>query len=221
MFRPLRNPFRVASPRRRAFVRAGLALGITAAIAAAMGAPANAAPAPAAPPSIAVWLAPYAGGFDTNNNDFNIATHLVLKFPDLVRAATLPGHSTVFLPADYAFRSWVKSATGVTVVDEAQLLDAVVKLAGANLSHIVRYHIVKSATLGYGQLAAAKGKPIVTADGSTIVPRTTPWPGHTFPFVYLTDKATKAVDAKITNGNISVTNGVIHVIDRVMLPIAG
>ena len=208
MFRPLRT---------RRFLRASLVVGLAAALAAAaVGRSVDAAPAPQ--PSIAVWLAPYAGSFDHNNNDFNIATHLVLKFPDLVQAATKPGNSTVFLPADYAFRAWVKGATGATVVDEAALFNAVVKLAGSNLGHFVRYHIVQHQRLGYGQLAALKGKPVATADGSTFVVRTAPWVGHTLPWVYLTDKATATTDAKITNGNIAVSNGVIHVVDRVMLP---
>ena len=210
MFRPLR-------PRR--FLRAGLVFGLAALAAVAAGRGADAAPAkPAAPPSIAVWLAPYAGSFNTNNNDFNVATHLVLKFPDLVQAATRPGNSTVFLPSDYAFRAWVKGATGVTVVNEAALFDAVVKLSGPNLAHLVRYHIVKNTRLGYTQLAALNHKAVTTSDGSTFTVRTAPWAGHRIPFVFLTDKATTTPDPKITNGNITVSNGIIHVIDRVMLP---
>jgi uncharacterized surface protein with fasciclin (FAS1) repeats len=210
MFRPLRT---------RRFLRVGLVFGLAALAAAAAGRGADAAPAtPASPPSIAVWLAPYAGSFDTNNNDFNIATHLVLKFPDLVRAATRPGNSTVFLPSDYAFRAWVKGATGVTVVDEAALFDAVVKLSGANLPHLVRYHIVKNARLDYAHLIALNKKAVVTSDGATFTVRTAPWVGHKVPFVFLTDKALTTLDPKITNGNIGLSNGVIHVIDRLLLP---
>ena len=57
-----------------------------------------------------------------------------------------------------------------------------------------------------------------TTDGSTFTVRTAPWAGHRIPFVFLTDKATTTPDPKITNGNITVSNGVIHVVDRVLLP---
>jgi uncharacterized surface protein with fasciclin (FAS1) repeats len=174
-----------------------------------------AGPTPPPPPTIAAVLAPYARGFDTDNDDFNIATHLVLQFPDLAVAANRPGNDTVFLPTDYAFRSLVRSLTGVTVVPEAALLKAVQRLGTVKLGAILRYHVIHGARVTYGHLLRTNAFSLPTLQGSTvrIAVVTQPWWS-----VRLIDRATRQPDAKIINADITASNGLIHVIDRVMLP---
>ncbi|MFM2077964.1 MAG: hypothetical protein RJA49_1854 [Actinomycetota bacterium] len=199
----------------RAARRVGLAIGASTAILAPMAHAAVPVPKPPAPPTIAVILAPFAGAFDADNNNFNIATHLVLQYPDLVQAATRPGNSTVFLPTDYAFRRLLRSLTGKVVVPEAQLFAAVLKLGPTVLSDITRYHVVKNTRLTYQQAWHSSGTTVTTFQGGT-VRLFVPAAGRRF--LYLQDQAPELPDAKVINANIRASNGLIHVIDRVMLP---
>jgi uncharacterized surface protein with fasciclin (FAS1) repeats len=200
----------------RAMLRAGLAVGLaTATVAPAIAQAGTATPPPPAQPTIATLLAPYAGGFDANNNNFNIATHLVLKFPDLVTAATKAGSSTVFLPTDYAFRRLVIDLTGKVVVPEQTLFDSVMKLGPATLGKVVRYHVVKGVALTYLQLVKANDTTIKTAQGGQIRVFL-PVDGRRF--LYLQDLAPARLDAKIIRADLRASNGILHVVDRVLLP---
>ena len=170
---------------------------------------------PTPPPTIAAVLAPYARGFDTNNDDFNIATHVLLQFPDLTVAANRPGSATVFLPTDYAFRALVRSLTGRTVGPELALLKAVQQLGTVRLGAILRYHVVQGTRVSYGQLLRTNAFSLPTLQGATvrIAVARRPWWSVT-----LVDRASRLPDAKIINADITASNGVIHVVDRVMLP---
>jgi uncharacterized surface protein with fasciclin (FAS1) repeats len=197
-------------------LRAGLAVGLaTATVAPAIAQAGTATPPPPAQPTIATLLAPYAGGFDANNNNFNIATHLVLKFPDLVTAATKAGSSTVFLPTDYAFRRLVIDLTGKVVVPEQTLFDSVMKLGPVTLGKVVRYHVVKGVALTYLQLVKANDTTIKTAQGGQIRVFL-PVDGRRF--LYLQDLAPARLDAKIIRADLRASNGILHVVDRVLLP---
>ena len=202
-----------------AVTRAGLALGSAIGLAALAVVPATSAHATAPtaplPPTIAAVLAPYARSFDTDNNDFNIATHVLLQFPDLAVAANRAGNSTVFLPTDYAFRALVRSVTGVTIVPEADLLKAVQRFGIVRLGAILRYHIVQGARVTYGQLVRTNAFSLPTMQGSTVRVAVSVVPRWT---VHLVDRASRRPDAKVINADIAASNGVIHVIDRVMLP---
>jgi uncharacterized surface protein with fasciclin (FAS1) repeats len=177
--------------------------------------PATTVPAPKPPPTIASLLAPFAGGFDVDNNNFNVATHLVLQFPDLVAASTKAGAATIFLPTDYAFRRLVKSLTGTVVVPEDKLFATVMLLGRDRLGHILRSHVIKGSRISYGQLMAGNGRVLRTLDGSTVKVAVTSLPRRT---VWLRDAAPALVDAKVIRANVPASNGVIHVIDQVMLP---
>lgn len=203
----------------RAALRFGLAVGLATAVVAPTIAQAGPLSplVPPAPPTIAGLLAPYAGSFDQDNNNFNIASHVVLQFPDIVAAATKPGASTVFLPTDYAFRRLIQVLTGSTVVPEAELLKAVQRLGTATLGAIVRFHILEGTTFTYAMAAQANGLQIGTLQGGTVrvgVERTP------MVVVHLRDKAPRLADAKIVRANWQASNGLIHVIDRVMMPMA-
>ena len=177
--------------------------------------PAPTTTAPKPPPTIALVLAPYVGGFDIDNNNFNIATHVLLLFPDLAFATTKPGTTTVFLPTDYAFRALVKSLTGKVVVPEVKVFQALQRLGRATLGAILRTHVLKGARLTYGQALQSNGKLLTTMSGSRlrVVVRSTP--RRT---VVLRDGAPTFADPKIINANVRASNGIIHVIDRVLLP---
>lgn len=168
-----------------------------------------------APPTIALVLAPYVGTFDTNNNNFNIATQVLLQFPDLAFATTKPGTNTVFLPTDYAFRALVKSLTGKVVVPERQVFEAIQRLGRAKVGAIVRTHVLRNVRLGYAQALLSNGKAFTTWQGGTLRVQV---PAVGRRMVVLQDGATKFADPKIINANIRASNGIIHVIDRVLLP---
>ncbi len=173
-------------------------------------------PRPTLPtPTIALVLAPYVGGFDNNNNNFNIATHVLLQFPDLALATAKPGNTTVFLPTDYAFRALVKSLTGRVVVPEAKVFQAIHKLGLTRLGAILRTHVVKGIRLTYAQLLRSHGKVLTTWHGSKITVEVRQAPRRA---VVLHDGAPALPDAKIINANVMASNGIIHIIDRVMLP---
>lgn len=168
-----------------------------------------------APPTIALVLAPYVGTFDTNNNNFNIATQVLLQFPDLAFATTKPGTNTVFLPTDYAFRALVKALTGKVVVPERQVFQAIQRLGRTKVGAIVRTHVLRNVRLGYGQALLSNGKVFTTWQGGTIRVQVTTVGRRA---VVLQDGATTFADPKIINANIRASNGIIHVIDRVLLP---
>lgn len=167
------------------------------------------------PPSVAAFLAPFAAGFDIDNDNFNVATHLVLQFPDLVTAATRAGDATVFLPTDYAFRRLVKALTGTTVVSEAKLFATVMLLGRDRLGQVLRHHVIPKARVTYGQLVRGHGRVLRTLQGGTLkvvvanVPRRV---------VHLRDAAPAMTDAKVIRADVPMSNGVVHVIDQVLLP---
>ena len=179
----------------------------------AVPAPTTTAPKP--PPTIALVLAPYVGGFDIDNNNFNIATHVLLQFPDLAFATTKPGTTTVFLPTDYAFRALVRSLTGRVVVPEVKVFQALLHLGPARLGAILRTHVLKGVRLTYGQALQSNGKVFTTLQGSKVRVEVLRTMRRT---VVLHDGAPALPDPKIINANVRASNGIIHVIDRVLLP---
>ena len=204
----------------RSAVRVGLVLGVTAATLLPITASADAPPpvttaVPAPQTTIAGLLAPFATGFDRDNNNFNIAAHLVLQYPQLVKAAASPGTLTVFLPADYAFRRLVREVTGKVVVNEVKLLEAVTRLPGLKFEDLIRYHVVKGARLTYAMARKANGTSVPTAMGSAF--KVVAPSGSSR--VTLDDLAPKRRNPRVVRADWQATNGVIHVIDAVLLPV--
>lgn len=215
----------------RAAARTGLVLGLAAAVLLPMTAsaespapsgtapvttaPASATPPPATPTTIAGLLAPSATSFNRDNNDFNIAAHLVLQYPQLVKAAASPGTLTVFLPADYAFRRLVREVTGKVVVNEAKLLEAVKRLPGLQFDQLIRYHVVKGARLTFAMARKADGASVTTVLG---VPFKVQAPKGSNR-VTLEDQAPKRRNPRVVRADWQASNGVIHVIDAVLLPV--
>ena len=117
----------------------------------------------------------------------------------LAAAASADANLTVFAPTDAAFQELYK-ALDVDNVNEIPL---------ATLIAVLKHHIVGarvfSTDLSSGQVATLNGN--VTVDLSTNPPSVTGGSG-----------ATNQADLQTTLLNIHATNGVIHVIDKVLLP---
>jgi uncharacterized surface protein with fasciclin (FAS1) repeats len=104
---------------------------------------------------------------------------------------------TVFAPSNAAFR-----AAGYTTEDAVRSADV------ARLTEILRYHIINnrafSPTLRTGELTTVQGTALavaITAKGITV-----------------TGKGNPAVAGNLLQTDLTCTNGVVHVIDRVLLP---
>lgn len=109
----------------------------------------------------------------------------------LVDALSGDGPFTVFAPSDTAFDAFEKANPGVLA-----------SLSVADLTNVLKYHVisgaaVKSTDLKNGQLAKTLAGPVVAVDLSSGV---------------------KVGGATVTTADIAASNGVIHVIDTILLP---
>ena len=184
----------------------------------AMVAPTVASAAPAKPTLAQILLSDSKkddkNGFDSNPNDFDIVTQALLLFPDLVTAASSPGKLTVFLPTDFAFRRLVRDLTGKTVLKESDVFKAVASLGTDTVKAVLTYHIVAGAKINYLAALKSNGASLTTLNGATIKVHVK----HGWK-VYLEDKATNLLDPKVIVADVQASNGIAHVIDRVLLPI--
>jgi len=109
----------------------------------------------------------------------------------LVSALKGPGPFTVFAPSDSAFAAFERANPGV--------------LAGLSkeaLAEILKYHVVSGAAVESTEL---KDESVFTTlSGSPILIDTT--------------GGVKVDDAKVTTADVAASNGVIHVIDTILLP---
>jgi transforming growth factor-beta-induced protein len=111
---------------------------------------------------------------------------------NLVDALSAPGPFTVFAPTDAAFDAFEKANPG-----------ALAKLSVEELTKILKYHVVsgaavKSSDLKNGQLVQTLAGPAVAVDLSGDKP--------------------KVGGATVSMADIEATNGVIHVIDTILMP---
>jgi uncharacterized surface protein with fasciclin (FAS1) repeats len=119
-----------------------------------------------------------------------------VKAAGLVDALKAPGPLTVFAPTDAAFADALKSL-GVT--KEALFADK------TKLAAILKYHVVAGKVMA-ADVVALNGKTATTLNGATIKVAVS---GST---------VTLNGDTKVTATDIAASNGVIHVIDKVLLP---
>jgi transforming growth factor-beta-induced protein len=110
----------------------------------------------------------------------------------LVDALKGPGPFTVFAPTDAAFDALEKAAPGT-----------VAGLTLEQLTNVLKYHVItgaaiKAKDLKNGELAQTLAGPVVAVDLSGAKP--------------------KIGDATVVTADIEASNGVIHVIDKVLLP---
>ncbi|MDX2148585.1 MAG: fasciclin domain-containing protein [Planctomycetota bacterium] len=115
----------------------------------------------------------------------------------LDKALMADGDFTVFAPSDEAFAKLDKATLETLTKPENK----------AQLAQILTYHVVPKARI-FSDAAGAKAKEIGTIAGPALT-------------VALTNGAVTINNAKVTKADIDATNGVIHVIDSVLLPPAG
>lgn len=128
--------------------------------------------------------------------DLSILVQAVVKagYVDLLSG---PGPYTVFAPTNAAFASLL-SELGVSSLDDIDV---------ATLQAVLQYHVVNgkimSASLTNGQVV----NPLLTGSSFTI--------GLTGG-AKITDERSRV--SNITNPDVEATNGVVHIIDKVILP---
>ena len=144
-----------------------------------------------AAPAAATTTAPTANIVGTAKAAGDFTTLLTLaKRAGLVGALTGPGKLTVFAPTDAAFAKVPKSTLAKLQADKALL------------KRVLLYHVVK------GEVAA---KRVVTLKSA----RTLAGPSVR---IRVTGKTVRVNTARVTAVDVKATNGVIHVLDRVLIP---
>jgi uncharacterized surface protein with fasciclin (FAS1) repeats len=152
--------------------------------------------------------------FDANQNDFDIVTEAVIATGLAGAAGTL--ELTAFLPTDKAFRILVEDLYGVSIKDEAALFGAIVAALGVDtVRNVLYYHLVGGTVLAADVVAAGDG---------AMVPTLLPGASLEIDFkgkgqIRLIDAATSLRDPIIRATDIVASNGVAHVIDRVLVPL--
>ena len=128
----------------------------------------------------------------SGSNQFDTLTSLLVQ-ADLVETLDGKGRFTVFAPTDAAFAKVPKSTLDALAADPEQL------------KAVLLYHVAP------GKLTArkvVKRKSIKTLNGARVKVR-------------VTTKGVRVNGAKVTKTDIRASNGVVHVIDQVLLPPAG
>jgi uncharacterized surface protein with fasciclin (FAS1) repeats len=111
---------------------------------------------------------------------------------------------TVFAPTDAAFAR-VAAELGYASVDE--LAGALV--ADGLLDDVLLYHVVDGRRFSNSLFGRKNPRPIETLLGQFLVSR---------PTLQLVDGTAATSDARVTAANLSASNGVLHVIDNVLVP---
>ena len=114
------------------------------------------------------------------------------KAAGLVDALAGEGPLTVFAPTDEAFAKLPEGTVATLLKPESK----------AKLAAILKYHVVPGRVYSTDALAAGKAK---TLEGSTVT-------------IKVVNGAAKVNDANLVATDIDASNGVIHVIDSVILP---
>ena len=109
----------------------------------------------------------------------------------MIDALKGPGPFTVFAPTDAAFAAFESESPGVLA-----------GLSKAALTEILTYHVVAGAAVASKDLKDQQV--FTTLSGSPVLIATSP--------------GVKVDDAKVTTADVSASNGVIHVIDKIILP---
>lgn len=112
----------------------------------------------------------------------------------LVDTLSGEGPFTVFAPTDAAFEAAL-AELGITAEE---------LLASDNLGDILTYHVVAGEFLA-ADVVELDGQEVATVNGQTVT-------------ISVTEEGVRVNNALVTTTDIRATNGVIHVIDSVLLP---
>jgi uncharacterized surface protein with fasciclin (FAS1) repeats len=122
---------------------------------------------------------------------------------DLIELLAKPGNLTVFAPSNAAFDALAAELTGDRHAKATQLLTERNK---AVLRSVIQYHVL---TTRVNAASIPFGKPIVAAQGSSLKIDLNPGP-------VITDGQHRKT--RISKVDIGASNGVVHLVDRVLLP---
>ncbi len=206
---------------RKRFTAGLAATAVAASMVAATFAPsagASAGQAEGGQPTIAGIVAASGEGFDTNGGDYDVLLAAVTA-ADLVETLDTAGLDvTVWAPKDRAF---VKTAQDLgfegAITDEAGawafLVEALTAIGGGDpiptLTTILQYHVTPDAR-GPGRVLAASRFPTLADKGIRHTPGST----------VLQDKDPDLRDPRLVSPiNVRASNGVIHTINRVLIPV--
>ena len=118
-----------------------------------------------------------------------------VKAAGLVDTLSGPGPFTVFAPTDQAFADALAT---LKITKEQLLADP------AKLKTILTYHVVSGSVMA-ADVVKMDGQDVPTVAGPTVK-------------VKIDGSTVMINDAKVTTADIAASNGVIHVIDKVLLP---
>lgn len=127
-------------------------------------------------------------------DDFTVLVEAV-KAAGLVETLSGPGPFTVFAPTDAAFTTALNTL-GIT--KEQLFADP------AKLKAILAYHVVPGKVMA-ADVVTMNGQDVATAAGPTVK-------------IGVSGSTVMVNDATVTAADIAASNGVIHVIDKVLLP---
>ncbi|WP_169581083.1 MULTISPECIES: fasciclin domain-containing protein [Microbacterium] len=157
-----------------------------------------------------VAVAASGGGTpDSNPYDYDILVQAVLATGLDGALADTGQKYTVFAPNDRAFLRLVTDLTGTAPASEAAALSTITSAYSLDqISDILLYHVVAGKKLGPVKVVTSGS--LTMANGGIVKPRG----------LYLRDETTSLRDPRIVLWaiNIQASNGVIHTIDRVLVP---
>ncbi len=193
------------------------AIAISVAVAAVSASPAVAKPKwwgskPAGSITEVAVKASGGGTPDRNPFDYDLLVQAVTATELAPVLADESQRYTVFAPNDLAFKRLVADLSGTFPASEQAALDTAVAALGVPaIKNVLLYHVVAGKRLGPLQVLLSRS--LTMANGGIVKPR-----GLT-----LRDETPTLRDPRLVLSglNIPATNGVIHTIDRVLVPAAG
>ena len=126
------------------------------------------------------------------NPELSTLVTALTRFPDLVTTLSGSGQLTVFAPTNAAFTNLLTTLG----------LPSLEAIPDATLKSVLQYHVITSGALNASQLTNGT---ITTASGQTIA-------------VNVTNGVTLNGSTKVTTADVQATNGVVHVVDAVLVP---
>jgi transforming growth factor-beta-induced protein len=126
------------------------------------------------------------------NPELSTLVTALTRFPDLVTTLSGSGQLTVFAPTNTAFTNLLTTLG----------LPSLEAIPDATLKSVLQYHVITSGALNASQLTNGT---ITTASGQTIA-------------VNVTSGVTLNGSTKVTTADVQATNGVVHVVDAVLVP---
>jgi transforming growth factor-beta-induced protein len=131
-------------------------------------------------------------GLAQGNPDLTTLVTALTKYPDLVSTLSGTGTFTVFAPTNAAFASLL-SAIGQTSLDD---------IPESVLKSVLQYHVISTGTVRSTQLSNGD---VTTVSGEKIN-------------VNVTSGVKLNTNTNVVKADVSATNGVVHVIDAVLVP---